>query len=215
MNQQDHYRILEVEPSATLPEIKRAYRRLAQQYHPDKTLQDPYAASQFAAIKEAYEVLTNPVKKEKYLQQRWFDQTMGREKSRAIITPHSVLKEVMELERQVSLSDRYRMNKVGLREYLEKILDGETIASLNAFREPEINKEILAFAMKVGNLLPYRDQLALSEKWSLLHNEPSTQEKIRVQLKQAWQHSLWETYQPLLVFILVILICLLIFTLSS
>jgi len=48
----DYYRILELDPSATLPEIKKAYRKLAQQYHPDKNSGDPYPAAQFAEIKE-------------------------------------------------------------------------------------------------------------------------------------------------------------------
>jgi molecular chaperone DnaJ len=72
MNFRDHYAILGILPSASQEEIKKAYRLLALQYHPDKTGGDPYAAVQFEAIKEAYEVLTNPRKKELYLQQRWY-----------------------------------------------------------------------------------------------------------------------------------------------
>ena len=59
----DYYTILELEPSATLPEIKKAYRRLALQYHPDINPNDSYAAAQFVEIKEAYETLTIPAKK--------------------------------------------------------------------------------------------------------------------------------------------------------
>ena len=74
----DYYSILELQPSATLQEIKKAYRRLALQYHPDRTNNDRYAAVHFTEIKEAYEVLTNPTKKEFYLQQRWYHQSMGK-----------------------------------------------------------------------------------------------------------------------------------------
>ena len=63
MHLKDYYKILEVETSADLLEIKKAYRKLALQYHPDKNHNDPYATAQFSAIKEAYEVLTNPAKK--------------------------------------------------------------------------------------------------------------------------------------------------------
>lgn len=63
MHLKDYYKLLELEPSATLPEIKKAYRRLALLHHPDKTGNDPYSAAQFSDIKEAYEVLTNPTKK--------------------------------------------------------------------------------------------------------------------------------------------------------
>ena len=78
MQLKDYYSILELHPSATRDEIKKAYRRLAHQYHPDKKNNDPYAAAQFSNIKEAYEILSNPVKKDQYLQQRWYTQSIGK-----------------------------------------------------------------------------------------------------------------------------------------
>src|SRR5437868_7040330 len=105
MASQDHYAILEIEPSASPPEIKKAYRKLAQQFHPDKKPGDPYAAAQFAAIKEAYETLIHPGRKELYLQQRWYDQSIGRKTRNALITPVQLLKQVIELERYVSKLD--------------------------------------------------------------------------------------------------------------
>jgi len=57
----DYYQILQIEPHSTFAEIKQAFRRLALIYHPDKNPNDKYAEAQFNEIKEAYEVLTNPV----------------------------------------------------------------------------------------------------------------------------------------------------------
>jgi len=95
----DYYTILELSPSASLDEIKKAYRRLALIHHPDKKGNDPYAAAQFSEIKEAYETLTHPAKKDLYLQQRWYAQSIGQRKKQEIITPVSVLKQLIELER--------------------------------------------------------------------------------------------------------------------
>jgi DnaJ family protein B protein 4 len=50
--------------TATVPEIKQAYRKLVMIYHPDKNNDDPYALARFNEVKEAYEVLMNPGKKE-------------------------------------------------------------------------------------------------------------------------------------------------------
>ena len=61
----DYYSILGVSPSAHVSEIKRAYRRLAVQYHPDKNA-DPRAEEVFKEINEAYDVLSDPDKKSTY-----------------------------------------------------------------------------------------------------------------------------------------------------
>ncbi|MEM1353406.1 MAG: J domain-containing protein [Planctomycetota bacterium] len=63
---EDYYRVLGVERSASADAIKRAYRKLASKYHPDKNKDDPEAASKFSKANEAYEVLSDPEKRKKY-----------------------------------------------------------------------------------------------------------------------------------------------------
>ena len=60
----DLYRTLGCEVDATLDDVRRAYRRLAVQLHPDKSAQDTKA--QFAAVTEAYEILSDPRRREVY-----------------------------------------------------------------------------------------------------------------------------------------------------
>jgi len=62
----DHYAVLSVPPKATPEEIKRAFRRLALRYHPDRTGGDALAAEKFNAIRIAYEVLGDAEKKTEY-----------------------------------------------------------------------------------------------------------------------------------------------------
>jgi len=59
----DYYKILGVSKTASADEIKRAYRKLAHQYHPDKTGQDD---ARFKEINEAYQVLSNTEKRNRY-----------------------------------------------------------------------------------------------------------------------------------------------------
>ena len=62
----DYYKELGVAKTATSAEIKKAYRTLANKYHPDKTKGDKAAEEKFKDINEANEVLSDPVKRKKY-----------------------------------------------------------------------------------------------------------------------------------------------------
>ena len=66
MDYQDYYKILGVERSAEKSEIKRAYRKLAMEYHPDRNPGDKKAEEKFKQINEAYQVLSDPEKRAKY-----------------------------------------------------------------------------------------------------------------------------------------------------
>src|SRR5260221_9603267 len=66
MAKQDYYKLLDLPKTATEAEIKKAYRRLAMKFHPDRNPDDPAAEHKFKECKEAYEVLTNAQKRAVY-----------------------------------------------------------------------------------------------------------------------------------------------------
>ncbi len=66
MQYRDYYKILNVDKTASQEEIKKAYRNLAREYHPDVNPDDPNAEEKFKDINEAYQVLSDQEKRVKY-----------------------------------------------------------------------------------------------------------------------------------------------------
>ncbi|HWN68866.1 MAG TPA: DnaJ domain-containing protein [Haliangium sp.] len=62
----DHYKVLGVKPEANAEEIKKAYRRLAKQYHPDSTGGDKAKEARFKEVGQAYDVLGDSKKRAQY-----------------------------------------------------------------------------------------------------------------------------------------------------
>src|SRR5580698_8148391 len=66
MAKRDYYEVLEVSRTADFEEIKKAYRKLAVKYHPDKNPGDHTAEDRFKELSEAYEALNDPQKRAVY-----------------------------------------------------------------------------------------------------------------------------------------------------
>ncbi len=65
-SEKDHYKLLGIAPSASVQEIKKAYRKLAFQYHPDRNRASQEANEKMQEINEAYATLSDPIKRKEY-----------------------------------------------------------------------------------------------------------------------------------------------------
>src|SRR5438067_6946971 len=66
MAKRDYYEILGVPRTASADEIRKAHRKLALKYHPDRNKNNPQATEQFKEVQEAYDVLSEAAKRQNY-----------------------------------------------------------------------------------------------------------------------------------------------------
>jgi len=207
----DHYKTLKVPAQASIEDIKKAYRLLAQQYHPDKNNNDPYSIAYFSEIKEAYETLTNPVKKDIYLQERWYNKATGNRRTREVITPVTILKEVLEFEKYTSTMDVFRMDKERLFNYMNDLLSENTISQLQQFNEPEINQQIVLTLLKPVRLLKSEKALLLRDRLiKMTTGNNKRQLLITDTIKEIQKEEKWKKYEWVFVLLITLAILLLI-----
>lgn len=216
MTLKDYYKILGIPPHASRHEIKQAYRKLVMRYHPDKT-ENKEALSKFREIREAYETLINPVKKDAYLQERWYYQSIGKKyASGEALSPLLILNEGIDLNKYISSQNSFRVNKEKINHSLEELLSAENIEMLNSSDEKDINDQLIKLMLDTAPLLDFEQLQILEEKLPQIStHEDHLFQKLRKLKRNKANTVLLERYTPLFIFIITVLICLLIFLLSK
>jgi len=209
----DYYTILECGPMSTRDEIKRNYRRLAQLYHPDKHSGDAYVTARFHDIKEAYETLTQPAKKNAWLEERWLNQFMNNGKGEtAPLTPYTILDKVLRLDKLISTSDSFRMDRFGMVTKMENILSIENIECLKNFNEPDIIRTIIYRMLHSARSFPFPMLGRFLEKLSqLAETDQESIRKIDAFKKEMNSRHNNQRYQMPVVLLITLLICLIIY----
>jgi curved DNA-binding protein CbpA len=198
---------------STREEIKRRYRKLAQQFHPDKNHDDKYAESRFHDIKEAYETLTQPAKKEAWLQERWLRQAYNEPYGeKEPLTPYSILQQVLKLDKYVSTQDVFRMDQFSITERIMKMVSEENMNCLHKFNEKEINTTI------VQHLLASAGPIELNRLFQLWPNlekiardDPALLDDINAFVKKKKKQAQKDKWTLPVVILVTIIICILIF----
>jgi len=138
----DHYRTLGITSGAALSDIKKAYRALAHQYHPDKAQANPFAESHFREIQEAYSVLSDDRKRRRYDEERYFAGLAG-QKEPQLITGRWLLQQAQKLNAHMAQVDSYRMNHKALYEYVSLLLSDDHFAVLRQEQDKETERQII------------------------------------------------------------------------
>ena len=183
----------------------------AHEWHPDKNPEDSFAHLQFAAIKEAYETLTDPVKKDQYLQQRWYEQSLGRKKYGEVVTPLSIYKKLLLLDQYVSQVSTYRLDQFTLSKQIEELIIQD---ELLIARDVDLNEKIGLVALSISKHLDHIRQVPIAQHIKKLTDSQTVRDQCDAQLKKSANQEKWTLWRPWLLLIGVILVCLAVFVVS-
>ncbi len=205
----DYYSILEVAPNSGSADIKKAYRRLAMIHHPDRNKENPYAAAYFDEIREAYETLSDPLRKDHYLQQRWYQQSLGKNfTSLKALTPETILNDCIHLKKYVQSLNAFRIDKRGLANYINILISSDTIQTLKVFNDREVNLQICNILLDAVDALDLVDLRSINDKLVELSADSSSVQKIidqKISSKKSIER--YRSYEMTIILLITALIC--------
>ncbi len=211
MTLKDYYEVLEISPGASEAAIKKAFRKLAMRYHPDRNHGNPIANHHFREIREAYAVLSNPVARSEYHQQRWPGQST---KFPDLLRPQDLVEHLGLLQKSLTEADEFRMNHAGLQKQMELFLSSHHIELM---REAPVETTRLFFRqlMQILRFLPWPRLQEIDRKLQpLAALHPAAQQDWHRFFRQKRKTYSWEKYKGFLVVLIALAISYLIYRIA-
>ncbi len=203
MTQKDYYQILNVHPTCTMLEIKKAYRKLALQYHPDTNNNHPLLEEKFREIKIAYEILSNVESRKKYHSSVYFENYI-----KEVTNINDILLKVTQLKNYVMNSNTDKIDQVLLLNYLLDLLSSSNVVIIMNSNNESIKNEIFESIILSSKILPYSLFIKVSAILEKIFLAEYT--TIELILKQKKRNEWWNNYKILFAVIAALLFCLLI-----
>ncbi len=211
----DYYKILGINYRADLQDIKKAYRLLALKYHPDKNVDGNYNDVYFKEIQEAYSVLSNKDKKNVYDEKLWLA-GITKSENEELINAGWLLNIAKELNNSLIRMDKHSINYTALKSYILLILTDTHIAILLTEKDNTINAAIIKELIVAMKELKKTNLDDIYEKLTLIANKEYSLlnliEKDKRERKRQYEIEKW---QPIIVFIIAVLLCIFVFILGK
>ncbi len=206
----DYYKILEVSSAASYADIKKSYRRLALQYHPDKNFGNQLYEAKFKEIIEAYKVLSDLKLREDYNYSRKQQAYAQAEKKKAVpqVTPQTILIQTVEFRKKIAVLDPDRMNKLALFQQIQHILSRQNINILQNGSDHKLNKRIIEEIIFCSRYLPFAHvERICFQLTAIAGSDNAMYRRIYHFSKEVERHTLWNKYKILAAVVIAIILC--------
>lgn len=167
-NFKDYYKILELEPGASTAQIKKSWRRLIQLHHPDKQDSPTKNSTFFQEIQEAYETLTHPAKKQKYLQYRWLAKVTREEIVQKPTTVEELYLACIQVENKLASLRFTRIDEDYYMQYILFLLSAENIRTKEIADNNQTMDECIRLLLKAIETFSFKNQKGIIEQLEMM-----------------------------------------------
>jgi molecular chaperone DnaJ len=203
----DHYQVLAVPASASTETIKKAFRRLAMQYHPDKHNNSPSANEKFGAIQTAYNILSDPKKRAEYNYQRYLSNPFYTNRP-VIATAEDVLQASKKISVAVQSQNPYSIDRDVLFFQLADLLSQENIALLREEDNSILQRELTSNTLQASKHISFPNaKKILTQLRHLNAGDAATLKEINAHDTQLRQSFYWEKYKVWIALAVALLVC--------
>ncbi len=204
----DHYRTLGIKPSATIAEIKKAYRALAFKYHPDKNPDSSLSEAHFKEIQEAYEILSDANKRTAYDDERWVSGLGSRTRHAEVITPAWLLNVCIQLNASLATMDTHRMSQSALQAYILLILEDAHISMLQLENDTSANHAFVREIIKASKKLEVQYLADIEQKLLKLAGvNKEMLDAIDLKMEERIRKARWEKLLPWFIIVITLGLC--------
>lgn len=208
----DYYKILGVKTSVSQQEIKKVYRGLAMQFHPDKNPDNEFAHARFIEIQEAYTVLVDPIRRERYDDERWLNGMGKRTDYTQAITPDWLLDVARKLNQSLAQMDIHRISHKALQAYILLILSDAHIGVLKQYNDEAKDTLIITELLKATARLEYKYLNAICQRLHIVAAGRAEMEHIiDITEKEQLEKERRERLFPYIILLVTLTLCVLMY----
>lgn len=199
MQQKNYYQILQIDANCTEDTIKKAYRKLALLHHPDITQNNPLQTERFNEIKEAYEVLNNPVSRKRFHEKLFVNPLEP-----SVQNIHDVIELVNKIKLYIKTANKYIIDNTLIELHLHEILQNNQLLIQTCTNVNEKNN-LWNLLLSCIEILPYAAIQKLQPiVISCFSNQESLMNDLLYEKKQL---SFLEKYKIPIAILITILLC--------